>query len=120
LHPDNTKDRESKQRVLQYKITNSMKQDPVPDKLKDDIKVRTVPLQARMPKPVVRFAEADDPPSDKESVTDDTSPPSQEDRIIDSAVYDYPLPHMANSALIQDGSPMLDVKCQFKYQALQE
>jgi hypothetical protein len=62
LHPDNIKDCENKHSFLQYKITNSMKQDPVPDKLKEAIKLRTVPLQARVSKPVVRFAEADAPP----------------------------------------------------------
>jgi hypothetical protein len=68
-----------------------------------------------MPNPVVRFADADAPPPDERSVTKDTSPPSQGDNGIDSTVYDYPLPHMANSALIRDDSPMLDVKCPFEY-----
>jgi hypothetical protein len=54
-----------------------MKQDPVPEKLKDAIKVRTVPLQAWMTKRVVCFADADAPPLDEESVTEDTLPPSQ-------------------------------------------
>jgi hypothetical protein len=71
LHPDNIKDREIKQHVLHYKVTNSMNQDPVPDKLKDAIKVRTVSLRARMPKAVICLADADAPPSDEESIFND-------------------------------------------------
>jgi hypothetical protein len=62
-----------------------MNQDPFPDKLKEAIKLRTVPIQARVPKPVVRFADADAPPSDEESVADETSPPLQEGNAIESA-----------------------------------
>jgi hypothetical protein len=53
-------------------------------------------------------------------MAEDTLHPSQEDNVIDSAVYDFPLPHMNNAALIQDDSPMLDVNCPFKYRSLQE
>jgi hypothetical protein len=53
-------------------------------------------------------------------MADDTSHPSQEATAIESAVYDYRLPPVANGALIQDGSPMLDVKFPFDYRALQE
>jgi hypothetical protein len=42
-----------------------MKQDPVPDKLKEDIKLRNVPLQARALHPDIRFAYTDAPPSDE-------------------------------------------------------
>jgi hypothetical protein len=106
--------------VLQYKVTDSMKQDSVPEKLKEAIKLRTVLLQARVPKSVMRFTDADAPLSDEESVTDDTSLPLQEDNGIDSAVDDYPLPPMTNSPHIPDDIPMLDVKCPFVYRALHE
>jgi hypothetical protein len=95
-----------------------MKQDPVPYKLKDAIKVRTVPLQARMSKPVVLLADADAPPADEKIMNEE--PSHQDDNESDSAVYDYLLPSLANSALIQYGSPALDVKFPFEYRAIQE
>jgi hypothetical protein len=70
LHPDKIRDREIKQRVLQYKVTHSTKQDPVPDQLKQALKDMTNPQKARLPKPVVRFAEADPMPSDQDSDSD--------------------------------------------------
>jgi hypothetical protein len=55
LHPDNIKDHEIQQRVLQYKITQSIKQDPVPDKLKQALRSHTPPA-AHIPHPTVKFA----------------------------------------------------------------
>jgi hypothetical protein len=66
LHPENIKDREIKQRGLQLKVAHSMKQDVVPEKLKEAIRSRPVSQQARLPKPVARFAEAEIP-SDEDS-----------------------------------------------------
>jgi hypothetical protein len=43
LHPDNIKDREIKQHVLQFKITHYIKQDAVPEKLNEAIKSRPFP-----------------------------------------------------------------------------
>jgi hypothetical protein len=40
LHPENIKDHDIKQRVLQFKVTHSMKQDVVPEKFKEAIQSR--------------------------------------------------------------------------------
>jgi hypothetical protein len=53
LHPENTKDREIKQRILQYKVTRAIKQYPVPDKLKQSMRLIPVPPNARILKPIV-------------------------------------------------------------------
>jgi hypothetical protein len=91
LQPENIKDREINQRVLQLKFTHSMKQDAVPEKLKEAIKSRTVPQQARLPNPVAQFAEADIP-SDEDSDSEQFPSENHEDPEIDTASFDYPLP----------------------------
>jgi hypothetical protein len=120
LHPDNIRDREINQRVLQYKVTHSIKQDPVPDKLKQALKDMPNPQKARLPKPIARFAEADPMPSDEDSASDEDIAEDVDATIIDSAQYDYPLPPMVNSALVTNTEPGHEVNCPFEYRALQE
>jgi hypothetical protein len=95
-----------------------MKQDAVPEKLKEAIRSRPVPQQARLPKLVARFAEAEIP-SDEDSDSEQLLYEHHKYPEIDTASFDYPIPPMYNSAINQDCSPTLDTNCPFEYRALQ-
>jgi hypothetical protein len=84
--PENIKDREIKESVLQYKVTHSIEQDAFPEKLKEAIKSLSVTQRTRLPKPFARFAEADTPSDEDEDIKYEQSPPgSQDDNMIDTA-----------------------------------
>jgi hypothetical protein len=118
LHPDNIKDREIKKWVLQYKVTHSIKQDSVPDQLKQAIKDIPTPHKACLPEPVVHFAEADAMPYDEDSGSGDENTEDTETTLVDSAQLDYLLPPMANSAMAASQESG-EINCPFDYRALQ-
>jgi hypothetical protein len=118
LHPDKIKDREIKQRVLQYKLTHSIKQDHVPDLLKKSLKSGPLPQQERLPKPIARFAEGGPIDSDEESASEGNAASHDDDPAVDSGAFDYPLPTSAHSVSAMDLSPTMDVNCPCEYRAL--
>jgi hypothetical protein len=120
LHLDNIKDREIRQRILQFKVTHSIKQDPVPDQLKQVNRSSPHPQPACLPKPIVRFSEVDPIPLVEESASENSPSTEEQDPMIDSGTFDYPLPPSANSATTLDPDHTMDVNCLFEYRALQE
>jgi hypothetical protein len=117
-HPENTKDREIKQRILQYKVTHAIKQDNFPYKFKQAMGSLPVPQQAPLPNPTVKTALTDLVADDVDSLPDN-SVPSEYKLLVDTASFEYPAAPMANSAIDAPSGSAVDIQCPFGYRAFQ-
>jgi hypothetical protein len=112
LHPRNIKDREIKQRILQYKVTHAIKQDPVPDKLKQTMRSLPIPQQARLPNPTVKTAMLDLVADDVVS-RPENSVLSEDDLLVDKESFYYPVTPMSKSAIFVQSGSAADIQCPF-------
>lgn len=136
MHDENIHDREVKERVTQYRIQHEIKQDSLPEGLKQS---RAPPVRARisttnMAHELVRIPEDMDSPPDSAVHDDvelsanpaDSFPADYSDgddintEEIDSAQYDYPWSTYVNSTAGMQHMSYNAVTCPFEYRALQE
>jgi hypothetical protein len=124
LYPDNIKDCEIKQCVIQYKIAYLIKQYPVLDRLKQALRSHPPP-EARLSHPTVKFSVTNtDIPVDTPDLEEFDPEPQEEpiidDMTIDYASYNYPVAPQVNYARIGPEAPSVDIQCHFTYRAFQE
>jgi hypothetical protein len=130
LHDENIRDREVKERVIQYRIQNKIKQHPLPDGLKVPHKP---PMSARLPMAnavhdiynihedlTLAVTDQDipiDPGTDKYDLPHSHFEDPTE---IDTSQFDYSSPPTINSATGLQRPAATDGACPFGYRSLQE